>query len=245
LNNLAIACLHMKRYDEALSLAEKALQLIPESDEVKDTVKQIREARQKAKEDASKAQESPAGKPEGAQTPPIAATNAPAQAASSNAVPTDAYAVFAVGMTHFGKEEWGPAVEHFTRCVAQKPDEPMFQNYLAKSLYRKGSYAEALKHARKALELQPGSKDVQETIRQIEKAQNDAKGTKKAVKPDPKKVENKPDPKKVGKKPPPKKAGKTPEGKKPQNKKPEKPAKDSGAPAGDVPELEGQVPKAS
>nr|MCR5114522.1 tetratricopeptide repeat protein [Bacteroidales bacterium] len=148
-NNLAIACLHMKRYDEALSLAEKALQLIPESDEVKDTVKQIREARQKAKEDASKAQESPAGKPEGAQTPPIAATNAPAQAASSNAVPTDAYAVFAVGMSHFGKEEWDPAVEHFTRCVAQKPDEPMFLSYLAKSLYRKGSYAEALEHARK------------------------------------------------------------------------------------------------
>ena len=254
LNNLAMVCLHTERYDEGLKLAHKALKHIPQSAEVKDTIKQLKEAQAKSKAKAASTE-----KPAEAQPPPPAATNAPAQAVSNApstaGAATDVNAVFAVGMSHFGKEEWDPAVEHFTRCVAQKPDEPMFQNYLAKSLYRKGSYAEALKHARKALELQPGSKDVQETIRQIEKAQNDAKGAKKAVKkPEPPKVEQKPgskktvkkqEPTKVENKPVPTKVEKRDKGKKTQNQKPGKPAKDSGAPAGDVPELEGQVPKAS
>ena len=48
LNNLAIVCMETGRYDEALVLAERALKILPDSDEVKDTLKQIREARQKA-----------------------------------------------------------------------------------------------------------------------------------------------------------------------------------------------------
>ena len=42
LNNLAIICMYTERYDEGLELAHKALELIPESAEVKGTIKQIR-----------------------------------------------------------------------------------------------------------------------------------------------------------------------------------------------------------
>ena len=53
-NNLAMIMLYTQRYDEAEEHAKKALELIPESAEVKDTLKQIRDARAEA---AKKAEE--------------------------------------------------------------------------------------------------------------------------------------------------------------------------------------------
>ena len=55
-NNLAMVMLYTQRYDEAEEHAKKALELIPESAEVKDTLKQIRDARTEAakKADAEK-----------------------------------------------------------------------------------------------------------------------------------------------------------------------------------------------
>ena len=47
-NNLAMICLYTERYDEGLMLAQKALDLIPNSAEVKDTIKQLKDAREKA-----------------------------------------------------------------------------------------------------------------------------------------------------------------------------------------------------
>ncbi len=47
-NNLAMIMLYTQRYDEAERHAKKALELIPESAEVKDTLKQIRDARTEA-----------------------------------------------------------------------------------------------------------------------------------------------------------------------------------------------------
>lgn len=47
-NNLAMICLSTGRYDEGLKLAQKALDLIPNSAEVKDTIKQLKDAREKA-----------------------------------------------------------------------------------------------------------------------------------------------------------------------------------------------------
>ena len=47
-NNLALIYMHTERYEEALKLA---LELRPESDEIKDTVRQIEAARDKAKEE--------------------------------------------------------------------------------------------------------------------------------------------------------------------------------------------------
>ena len=52
-NNLAMICLFTERYDEGLKLAGRALELIPESAEVKDTIMQLRKAREKAKKEAS------------------------------------------------------------------------------------------------------------------------------------------------------------------------------------------------
>ena len=47
-NNLAMVCMYTERYDEGLKCAKRALERIPESAEVKDTIKQIEEARKKA-----------------------------------------------------------------------------------------------------------------------------------------------------------------------------------------------------
>ncbi|MBO7688855.1 MAG: tetratricopeptide repeat protein, partial [Kiritimatiellae bacterium] len=271
-NNLAMICLYTERYDEGLKLAHKALELIPESAEVKDTIKQIKEAKEKAKEEAGKAKKTPAEKPAEAQPPPPAATNAPAKAevkpvpantpkpaaaktppaakpAATNAPakakgpsplrmaspreqleqaigrgdyvaaakfaapilrtnPDDAYANFAVGMDHFGKQAWDRAVTHLTRCVKQSPDEPVFLNNLAIALLYKGRYDEALKHAQKALKIQPDSEVVQDTINQIKKA----RAVVAAKKPDSKK---KPAEKKPAGKKAPKKAEKTEEPPKP------------------------------
>ncbi len=48
-NNLAMVCLYTKRFDEAERHAKRALAIIPESAEVKDTLKEIAEARARAK----------------------------------------------------------------------------------------------------------------------------------------------------------------------------------------------------
>lgn len=61
-NNLAMACMYMSRFDEAEAHAKKALELIPESAEVKDTLKQIRDARAEAAKKADAAKKAPAGK---------------------------------------------------------------------------------------------------------------------------------------------------------------------------------------
>ena len=267
-NNLAMICMYTERYDEGLKLAQKALELIPESAEVKDTIKQIKEAKEKAKEDAAKPQKAATGKPAEAQPPPTAATNAlakaenkpvpanttkptatknppAAKAADTNAPakgpsplrmaspreqleqaigrgdyaaaakfaapilrtnPDDVYANFAVGMDHFGKQAWDRAVTHLTRCVKQSPDEPVFLNNLAIALLYKGRYDEALKHAQKALKIQPDSEVVQDTINQIKKARADVAAKKSATKkPDAKKAEKKPVEKKPADKRPPKK----------------------------------------
>lgn len=54
-NNLAMLMMYTERFDEAEKHAARALELIPESAEVKDTIKQIREARAKAEEEKAKA----------------------------------------------------------------------------------------------------------------------------------------------------------------------------------------------
>ena len=53
-NNLAMIMLKTGHFDEAEKHAKKALELIPESAEVKDTLKQIRDARTEAAKEADK-----------------------------------------------------------------------------------------------------------------------------------------------------------------------------------------------
>ena len=47
-NNLAMICLYTERYDEGLKWAQRALEIIPDSAEVKDAIKQLKDAREKA-----------------------------------------------------------------------------------------------------------------------------------------------------------------------------------------------------
>lgn len=54
LNNLALVCSHLGRFDEADRFAQQALAIIPNSSEVKDTVKEIAKARQAAAVKAEK-----------------------------------------------------------------------------------------------------------------------------------------------------------------------------------------------
>ena len=54
-NNLALACMQMNRFTEAEQHAQKALALLPDSTEVRDTVKQIAAAKQAVAEKAAKA----------------------------------------------------------------------------------------------------------------------------------------------------------------------------------------------
>ncbi len=61
-NNLAMIMLYTQRYDEAEEHAKKALALIPESAEVKDTLKQIRDARTEAAKKAEKGEKGKAEK---------------------------------------------------------------------------------------------------------------------------------------------------------------------------------------
>ena len=61
-NNLAMIMLYTGRLDEAEEHAKKALELIPESAEVKDTLKQIRDARTEAAKKADEEKKDKAGK---------------------------------------------------------------------------------------------------------------------------------------------------------------------------------------
>ena len=65
-NNLAMTCLYQNRFDEAETHAKKALALIPDSAEVKDTLRQIAEARAEAAKKSAETKPADTGKnPEG------------------------------------------------------------------------------------------------------------------------------------------------------------------------------------
>ncbi|MGN0847627.1 MAG: tetratricopeptide repeat protein [Kiritimatiellia bacterium] len=61
-NNLAMICLHENRFDEAERHARKALEIIPESAEVKDTLKRIADARESAAAERKDAGRKPTAK---------------------------------------------------------------------------------------------------------------------------------------------------------------------------------------
>ena len=209
-NNLAMICMYTERYDEGLELAEKALKLLPDSGAVKETIATIKRKRDEAAKDVP--------------------AHAVAAAPSGAEKPIDVYAIFGEGMTHVEKREWDQAVEKLMRCVELKPDNSLFMISLTKALFYKGRYDDALKHAQKALKLQPESVEVKDLINQIKKARANVT----AKKPDSKK----------------KPADKKPAGKKSRKKteKVEKPPKPVESPAPADPlaqdDPEGLVPAA-
>ena len=211
-NNLAIVCLYTERYDEGLNCAKRALELIPDSAEVKDTIKQIEEASAK-KPDATKMPDV-AKKPEPAKkadekqpsttndvgkdalpamTSPReemekAIANGDFDAAADHAKlillidADDPDANFAIGMKHFGKRQWAKAAEKLKRSLAKKPNDPVALNNLAITCLYQQRYDEALKYAEKARDALPGSEDIEDTLNQIKRLKESADKEKAAAK---------------------------------------------------------------
>ena len=243
-NNLGMICMYTERYEEGLEYAKRALSIIPESAEVKDTIKQIEEAWKKAREESGEEAKKPATekKPDSAKKPEPAKKSEPAKKADSakkpepakksdaakpnaakkpapakkqedepeevttNALdsvktamasprdemekavlradfeaaaphaelvlaidPGDPVANFAVGMYHFGKRQWAKAAEKLKRSLERNPTDPVTLNNLAITCLYQQRYVDALKYAEKALDLLPGSAEIEETLSQIKK----------------------------------------------------------------------------
>ena len=92
-----------------------------------------------------------------------------------DAEPDDPNANFGMGMSYFMQEQFGRAEEYLTRCLKKNAKEPAVWNNIAVLQLRTGRLDEAMKNAKKALELIPDSAEVKDTIKQIEKAIEAAK----------------------------------------------------------------------
>ena len=84
--------------------------------------------------------------------------------------PSDANANFGMGMSYYAQKQWSQAEMFLRRCLLRNPKEPAVYNNLAVVQLMTGRYEAALGNARKALALLPGSAEIEDTIKQIEKA---------------------------------------------------------------------------
>ena len=163
LNNLAMICLRTERYDEGLVLAQKALEYLPESDGVKDTIKQLQEARGDVPANPEKGQEP--DKPT-AEPPPPAVTDAPpsVQAAAAKEKPENPKA---------GNKPDGKATE-------KKPGGKATEK-------KPGGKAAEKKPGGKAVEKKPGGKkgEKKPVNKKGENPENKKAPKKKAEKPKP------------------------------------------------------------
>ena len=91
-----------------------------------------------------------------------------------DADPSDANANFGMGMSYYAEKQWSQAEVFLRRCLLRNPKEPAVYNNLAVVQLMTGRYEAALGNARKALALSPGSAEIEDTLRQIEKAQSQA-----------------------------------------------------------------------
>ena len=95
-----------------------------------------------------------------------------------DADPDDPNANFGMGMSYFMQEQFGRAEEYLQRCLKRNSKEPAVWNNIAVLQMRTGRFDEAMKNAKKALELIPDSAEVKDTVKQIEKAMEAAKTNK-------------------------------------------------------------------
>ena len=79
--------------------------------------------------------------------------------------PGDAGANFVIGMNYLGKEQYGRAIVHLTKCLSQRPDDPAILNNLAVAQMRQGNLEEAESNVRRALAVR---KDLPEAKRTLE-----------------------------------------------------------------------------
>ena len=86
--------------------------------------------------------------------------------------PSDANANFGMGMSYYAEKQWYQAEVFLRRCLLRNPKEPAVYNNLAVVQLMTGRYEAAMGNARKALSLSPGSAEIEDTIKQIEKARS-------------------------------------------------------------------------
>lgn len=83
---------------------------------------------------------------------------------------------FAVGMSYYAEEQYAKAEEYLKRVLKRSPREAAVYNNIALICLKTGRLEEAEKNAKKADELYPNSKEVKDTLNQIEKARRERKG---------------------------------------------------------------------
>jgi len=86
-----------------------------------------------------------------------------------DADPDDADANFGMGMSYLVQEQYGRAEEYLMKCLKRNAKEPAVWNNIAVIQMRLGRYDDAMKNAKKALELLPDSAEIKDTMKQIEK----------------------------------------------------------------------------
>ena len=87
-----------------------------------------------------------------------------------DADPQDPDANFAMGMHFYYDGQYSRSKLYLERCIIIRPNEPAYYNNIANIQLKLGRYDDALRNAKKALELVPDSIAVQNTVKEIEEA---------------------------------------------------------------------------
>ena len=87
-----------------------------------------------------------------------------------DADPQDTDANFAMGMYFYYDGQYSRAKLYLERCLIIKPNEPTYYNNIAVIQLKLGRYEDALRNAKKALELVPDADAIKNTVREIEEA---------------------------------------------------------------------------
>ena len=96
--------------------------------------------------------------------------------------PDEPQANFGMGMSYFVQEQWTRAETYLRRCLIRNPKEPAIYNNLAVLQMKTGRFDAAEKNARRALELLPDSAEIQDTLKQVAKAREDAEARARKAK---------------------------------------------------------------
>lgn len=87
-----------------------------------------------------------------------------------DADPQDPDANFAMGMYFYYDGQYSRSKLYLERCIIIRPNEPAYYNNIANIQLKLGRYDDALRNAKKALELVPDAVAIQNTVREIEEA---------------------------------------------------------------------------
>jgi len=96
--------------------------------------------------------------------------------------PDEPQANFGMGMSYFVQEQWTRAETYLRRCLIRNPKEPAIYNNLAVLQMKTGRFDAAEKNVRRALELIPDSAEIQDTLKQVLKAREDAEARARKAK---------------------------------------------------------------